>query len=79
MLNDPMDSATRRNAAMPESLRQAVREAEVTGRAAQERAQSAMPFRDRLRARDAIRPQPTLSILTHSGPITSGPVSHNAQ
>ncbi len=79
MLNDPMDSATRRNTAMPESLRQAVREAEVTGRAAQERAQSAMPFRDRLRARDAIRPQPTLSILTHSGPITSGPVSHNAQ
>jgi hypothetical protein len=78
MLNDPMDSATRRNPALPESLRQAVREAEATGRAAEERAQSAMPFRARLRARDAVRPQPTLSILTHSGPITAGPVSHNA-
>ncbi len=78
MLNDPMDSATRRNPALPESLCQAVREAEATGRAAEERAQSAMPFRARLRARDAVRPQPTLSILTHSGPITAGPVSHNA-
>ena len=78
MLNDPMDSATRRGPALPESLRQAVREAEATGRAAEARAHSAMPFRARLRARDAVRPQPTLSILTHSGPITAGPVSHNA-
>ncbi len=78
MLNDPMDSATRANTALPESLRQAVREAEATGRAAEARAQSAMPFRARLRARDAVRPQPTLSILTHSAPITAGPVSHNA-
>jgi hypothetical protein len=67
-----------RGPALPESLRQAVREAEATGRAAEARAQSAMPFRARLRARDAVRPQPTLSILTHSGPITAGPVSHNA-
>jgi hypothetical protein len=78
MLNDPMDSATRRSPALPESLHQAVREAEATGRAAEARAQSAMPFRARLRARDAVRPQPTLSILTHSGPISAGPVSHNA-
>jgi hypothetical protein len=78
MLNDPMDSATRRSPALPESLHQAVREAEATGRAAEARAHSAMPFRARLRARDGVRPQPTLSILTHSGPITAGPVSHNA-
>lgn len=78
MLNDPMDQVSRRTPALPESLRQAVREAEATGRAAEERAQSAMPFRARLRARDAIRPQPTLSILTHSGPITAGPVNRLA-
>ena len=78
MLNDPMDQVTRRNPALPESLRQAVREAEATGRAAEERAQLAMPFRARLRARDAVRPQPTLSILTHSGPIAAGPVHHQA-
>jgi HD-GYP domain-containing protein (c-di-GMP phosphodiesterase class II) len=78
MLNDPMDQVSRRTPALPESLRQAVREAEATGRAAEERAQSAMPFRARLRARDAVRPQPTLSILTHSAPITAGPVSHYA-
>jgi hypothetical protein len=78
MLNDPMDSATRRSPELPESLHQAVREAEATGRDAEARAHSAMPFRARLRARDGVRPQPTLSILTHSGPITAGPVSHNA-
>jgi len=75
MLNDPLDQVTRRSPALPESLRQAVREAEATGRAAEERAQSAMPFRARLRARDAVRPQPTLSILTHSGPVSAGPVN----
>lgn len=78
MLNDPLDHVSGRNSALPESLRQAVREAEATGRAAEDRAQAAMPFRARLRARDAVRPQPTLSILTHSGPITAGPVSHTA-
>lgn len=78
MLNDPMDSATHRSPLLPDSLRTAVREAQATGRAAEDRAQSAMPFRARLRARDAVRPQPTLSILTHSAPITAGPVSHNA-
>ncbi|MFN3911501.1 hypothetical protein [Hyphomonas sp.] len=78
MLNDPLDHVSGRNPALPESLRQAVREAEATGRAAEDRAQAAMPFRARLRARDAVRPQPTLSILTHSGPITAGPVSHTA-
>lgn len=78
MLNDPMETAARSDPALPDSLRQAVREAQATGRAAEERAQSAMPFRARLRARDAVRPQPTLSILTHSGPITAGPVSQNA-
>src|SRR3990167_11505357 len=36
------------------------------------------PFLARLRPRDAVRPQPTLSILTHSRPITAGPVSHTA-
>ena len=75
MLNDPSDQMNRRSPALPESLRQAVREAEATGRAAEERAQSAMPFRARLRARDAVRPQPTLSILTHSGPVSAGPVN----
>ena len=75
MLNDPSDQMTRRSPALPESLRQAVREAEATGRAAEDRAQSAMPFRSRLRARDAVRPQPTLSILTHSGPVSAGPVN----
>jgi hypothetical protein len=75
MLNDPSDQMTRRSPALPESLRQAVREAEATGRAAEERAQSAMPFRARLRARDAVRPQPTLSILTHSRPVSAGPVN----
>lgn len=75
MLNDPMDQTSAREPALPESLRQAVRDAQATGRAAEERAQSAMPFRARLRARDAVRPQPTLSILTHSRPITSGPVN----
>ncbi len=75
MLNDPSDQMTRRSPALPESLRQAVREAEATGRAAEDRAQSAMPFRARLRARDAVRPQPTLSILTHSGPVSAGPVN----
>ncbi len=78
MLNDPMDSATRRSPLLPDSLRTAVREAQATGRAAEDRAQSAMPFRARLRARDAVRPQPTLSILTDAAPITAGPVSHNA-
>ncbi|MEQ9505502.1 MAG: hypothetical protein RLO80_04475 [Hyphomonas sp.] len=73
MLNDPMDQVNPR--ALPESLRQAIRDAQATGRAAEERAHLAMPFRARLRARDAVRPQPTLSILTDSGPITSGPVS----
>ncbi len=75
MLNDPSDQMSRRSPALPESLRQAVREAEATGRAAEERAQSVMPFRARLRARDAVRPQPTLSILTHSGPVSAGPVN----
>lgn len=78
MLNDPMDQAARTGPALPDSLRQAVRDAQATGRAAEDRAQSAMPFRARLRARDAVRPQPTLSILTDAAPITSGPVSHNA-
>ncbi len=75
MLNDPMDRAPRTKPVLPESLRQAVREAEATGRAAEERAQLAMPFRARLRARDAVRPQPTLSILTHSGPVSAGPLT----
>lgn len=78
MLNDPMENAARSDAALPESLRKAVREAQAMGRAAEERSQSGMPFRARLRARDAVRPQPTLSILTHSGPITAGPLSRNA-
>jgi hypothetical protein len=82
MLNDTMDQGTRTGQAtgpaLPDSLRQAVRDAQATGRAAEDRAQSAMPFRARLRARDAVRPQPTLSILTDAAPITSGPVSHNA-
>ncbi len=78
MLNDPMDQVNRRTPALPDSLRQAVRDAQATGRAAEERAQLAMPFRARLRARDAVRPQPTLSILTDSRPITAGPVSQSA-
>lgn len=78
MLNDPMDQTVSRKPVLPESLRDAVRAAEATGRAAEERAQSAMPFRARLRARDAVRPQPTLSILTHSAPITAGPVTRHA-
>lgn len=82
MLNDTMDQGARTGQAtgpaLPDSLRQAVRDAQATGRAAEDRAQSAMPFRARLRARDAVRPQPTLSILTDAAPITSGPVSHNA-
>lgn len=78
MLNDPMDQTVGRKPVLPESLRDAVRAAEATGRAAEERAQLAMPFRARLRARDAVRPQPTLSILTHSAPITAGPVARHA-
>ncbi|MEX1250105.1 MAG: hypothetical protein WEA77_02800, partial [Hyphomonas sp.] len=66
MLNDPMDSATRRSPLLPDSLREGVREGEAAGRAAEDLAQSAMPFRARLRASDAVRPQPTLSILTHA-------------
>lgn len=73
MLNDPMDTSAKRSPALPESLRDAVRGAEATGRAAEERAHLAMPFRARLRARDAVRPQPTLSILTGSKPVTSAP------
>lgn len=38
-----------------------------------EQTDAAVPFRARLRARDAVRPQPTLSILTHSKPITTPP------
>lgn len=78
MLNDPMDQQARKSPVLPESLRQAVRDAQATGQAAEDRAQSAMPFRARLRARDAVRPQPTLSILTDAAPITSGPVSRHA-
>lgn len=73
MLNDPMDPSVKRSPALPESLQQAVRGAEATGRAAEERAHLAMPFRARLRARDAVRPQPTLSILTHAAPVASPP------
>lgn len=73
MLNDPMDTSAKRAPALPESLRDAVRGAEATGRADEERANLAMPFRARLRARDAVRPQPTLSILTGSKPVTSAP------
>ncbi|HRJ00748.1 MAG TPA: hypothetical protein PKV67_08210 [Hyphomonas sp.] len=73
MLNDPMDTSAKRAPALPESLRDAVRGAEATGRADEERAHLAMPFRARLRARDAVRPQPTLSILTGSKPVTSAP------
>lgn len=73
MLNDPMDHTQKGNPALPESLRQAVREAEASGRAAEERAHLAMPFRARLRARDAVRPRPTLSILTGSAPVTAAP------
>lgn len=73
MLNDPMDPPVKRSPVLPESLRDAVRGAEATGRAAEERAHLAMPFRARLRARDAVRPQPTLSILTGSKPVTSAP------
>lgn len=73
MLNDPMDPSVKRSPALPESLRDAVRGAEATGRADEERANLAMPFRARLRARDAVRPQPTLSILTGSKPVTSAP------
>jgi hypothetical protein len=73
MLNDPMDPPAKRSPVLPESLRDAVRGAEAAGRAAEERAHLAMPFRARLRARDAVRPQPTLSILTGSKPVTSAP------
>lgn len=38
-----------------------------------EQTDTAVPFRARLRARDAVRPQPTLSILTHSKPISTPP------
>jgi len=66
MLNDPLDQRTEVAPAPPESLRQTAREADDLAR-------SAMPFRARLRARDGVRPQPTLSILT-SGRISAGPV-----
>ncbi len=73
MLNDPVDPSVKQPPALPESLRAAVRGAEATGRAAEERAYNAMPFRARLHARDAVRPQPTLSILTGSKPISTRP------
>ncbi len=49
---------------LPETLRQAVREAEETGRRAEEIAHLNMPFRARLKARDHVRPQSTLAILS---------------
>lgn len=63
MLNEEIERIAGARPVLPESLRQAVREAEATGRRAEERAQLAMPFRARLRARDAVRPQSTLAIL----------------
>ena len=68
MLNDPLDQRMQVDPALPESLRQGACEAQAL-------AQSALPFRARLRARDAVRPQPTLSILTHCGPVSAGPVT----
>jgi hypothetical protein len=49
---------------IPESVRQTVRAAQDAGRRAEERANMNMPFRARLRARDAIRPQSTLAIIS---------------
>ncbi len=71
MLNDPLDQGAQVAPALPGSLRQAAPGAE-------DLAQSVMPFRDRLRARDAVRPQPTLSILTHSGPVSACPAGPGA-
>ena len=49
---------------IPESVRQTVRAAQDAGRRAEERANMNMPFRARLRARDAVRPQSTLAIIS---------------
>ena len=49
---------------IPESVRYTVRAAQDAGRRAEERANLNMPFRARLRARDAVRPQSTLAIIS---------------
>ncbi len=58
------------NGDIPDSLRTAVREAEETGRQAQEKAMFAMPFRARLRARETVRPRTTMSIVNGVDPST---------
>jgi len=49
---------------IPDSLRHTVRAAQDAGRRAEERANMNMPFRARLRARDSVRPQSTLAIIS---------------
>tara|TARA_R110000850_G_scaffold17318_5_gene53448 strand:+ start:1004 stop:2734 length:1731 start_codon:yes stop_codon:yes gene_type:complete len=49
---------------IPDSLRHTVQAAQDAGRRAEERANLDMPFRARLRARDGVRPQSTLAIIT---------------
>jgi hypothetical protein len=49
---------------IPDSVRYTVRAAQDAGRRAEERANLDMPFRARLRARDGVRPQSTLAIIS---------------
>jgi len=49
---------------IPDSVRYTVRAAQEAGRRAEERANLDMPFRARLRARDGVRPQSTLAIIS---------------
>ncbi|MBU2606849.1 MAG: hypothetical protein KKC43_13260 [Alphaproteobacteria bacterium] len=49
---------------IPDSVRYTVRAAQDAGRLAEERANLDMPFRARLRARDGVRPQSTLAIIS---------------
>ncbi|KCZ91883.1 hypothetical protein HJO_12217, partial [Hyphomonas johnsonii MHS-2] len=49
---------------IPQSVLDVVREAQAAGRRAEEKANLNMPFRARLRAREAVRPQSTLAIIS---------------
>jgi hypothetical protein len=49
---------------VPDSVRKTVRDAQDAGRRAEEKANMNMPFRARLKARDAVRPQSTLAIIS---------------
>jgi hypothetical protein len=62
------DSGEALGIVVPETVREAVREAQASGREAQQRAMFAMPFRQRLKERDGDRPRTTQAILAGIDP-----------